>query len=510
MRNKELIKDISDECKKRGQNYSVFYHERWFKMIRNTIYSFNEGKCEKELLVLTGPRRVGKSTILFRILDEFKDSACYINIEDSDVRDLFNTGYSLKDLVITLYKETKRDIFLLDEITALKNGWADAVKELWDYMEKNSIKIFLIITGSVGILLSNNYSVIAGRNGYCKSGNHILTNPLIVLPKKFAEIIPSSFYRRGILPLKTDERIEYLIRLAQGDEKIIRKLNEALRFPVRNSINFGTSLKDDLNHYLNHYMQFGGFPQILNIITSPSEDPLEDVSKIAQDILNSIHKDAPLIGDEYEKAHTEKFLEAYARTANMSAMVDITKLERELKIQLNLSKNKTPKNLLTDLMSFFVDSHILVKANSYTKPTIVKFFLNDPALFWGLYYKKRIKEVTRVERGLLLEHVVCSHISRLGRDFQLEFYNDGEKDIDCIFELKGNKLLVQVKMSDREINKDLTNASEVIESLRTEEQQQGQTMRENYYAIAVVHNADSIIKTQDGTIIPAALFLSLI
>jgi hypothetical protein len=159
--------------------------------------------------------------------------------------------------------------------------------------------------------------------------------------------------------LKTDERIEYLIRLAQGDEKIIRKLNEALRSPVRNSINFGTSLKDALNHYLNHYMQFGGFPQILNIITSPSEDPLEDVSKIAQDILNSIHKDAPLIG--YRKVHTEKFLEAYARTANMSAMVDITKLERELKIQLNLSENKTPKNLLTDLMSFFVDSHILVK-----------------------------------------------------------------------------------------------------------------------------------------------------
>ncbi|NAY82415.1 MAG: AAA family ATPase [Thaumarchaeota archaeon] len=478
-------------------------------MIRNTIYSFNEGKCEKELLVLTGPRRVGKSTILFRILDEFKDSSCYINIEDSNVRNLFNTGYSLKDLVITLYKETKRNIFLLDEITKLKNEWADAVKELWDYMEKNSIKIFLIITGSVGILLSNNYSVIAGRSGYCKSGNHILTNPLIVLPKKFAEIIPYSFYRRGILPLKTDERIEYLIKLAQGDEKIIRKLNEVLRSFVLNSINYGTFSKI-LKDRLDHYMQFGGFPQILNIITSPSEDPLEDVSKIAQDILNSIHKDAPLIGDEYEKAHTEKFLEAYARTANMSAMVDITKLERELKIQLNLSENKTPKNLLTDLMSFFVDSHILVKANSYTKPTIVKLFLNDPALFWGLYYKKRIKKVTRVEQGLLLEHIVCSHISRLGQNFQLEFYNDGEKDIDCIFELKGNKLLVQVKMSDREINKDLTNASEVIESLRTEEQQQGQTMRENYYAIAAVHDADSIIKTQDGTIIPAALFLSLI
>ena len=506
MRNKELIKKISDECKKRGQNYSVFYHIRWFKMIRNTIYSFNEGKCEKELLVLTGPRRVGKSTILFRILDEFKDSSCYINIEDSNVRNLFNSGYSLKDLVITLYKETKRNIFLLDEITKLKNEWADAVKELWDYMEKNSIKIFLIITGSVGILLSNNYSVIAGRNGYCKSGNHILTNPLIVLPKKFAEIIPSSFYRRGILPLKTDERIEYLIKLAQGDEKIIRKLNEVLRFSIRNSINYGTFSKL-LKDHLDHYMRFGGFPQILNI-TSPSEDPLEDVSKIAQDILNSIHKDAPLIG--YKKVHTEKFLEAYARTADMSAMVDITKLERELKMQLNLSENKTPKNLLTDLMSFFVDSHILVKANSYTKPTIVKLFLNDPALFLGLYYKKRIDKVTRVEQGLLLEHVVCSHISRLGRDFQLEFYNDGEKDIDCIFELKGNKLLVQVKMSDKEINKDLTKASEVIESLRTEEQQQGQTMRENYYAIAVVHDADSIIKTQDGTIIPAALFLSLI
>ena len=109
-----------------------------------------------------------------------------------------------------------------------------------------------------------------------------------------------------------------------------------------------------------------------------------------------------------------------------------------------------------------------------------------------------------------MEHIVCSHISRLGRNFRLEFYNDGKIDIDCIFELKGNKLLVQVKMSDREINKDLTNASEVIELLRKQEHQQGQTIRKNYYAISVVHDADSIIKTKDGTIIPAAFFLSLI
>jgi len=494
LHNKELIKKISDECKNHGQSYSDFYHTRWFRMIRNTINSFNEGECEKELLVLTGPRRVGKSTILFKILDEFKDSACYINAENSEVRNLFNNGYSLKDLVITLYKETKRNIFLLDEITALKNVWDEAVKELWDYMEKNSIKIFLIITGSVGILISNNYSTIAGRSGYCKSGKHVLTNPLIILPKKFAERIPDYFYRQGPLPLKTDERIEYLIKLAQGDEKIIKVLDSR----GRNSY-----LKDLLDNYIG----VGGFPPILNTTLS-TEDPLEDVSKIAQDILNSIHKDAPLI--EFSKMYTKKFLEAYVIAANMSAMVDITKLERELKTQLNLSNNKTPLNLLSELISFFVDSHILVKANSYKSSTTVKLFLNDPALFWGLYYKKRIDKVTRVEEGLLLEHIVCSHISRLDRNIQLEFYNDGKIDIDCIFELKGNKLLVQVEMSDRDTNKDLKNALEVINLLRNQEQQQGQTMRENYYAISVIHDADSISKTQDGIIIPAALFLSLI
>jgi len=109
-----------------------------------------------------------------------------------------------------------------------------------------------------------------------------------------------------------------------------------------------------------------------------------------------------------------------------------------------------------------------------------------------------------------LEHIVCSHISRLGQNFQLEFYNDGKINIDCIFELKGNKLLIQVKMSDMKIKKDLTNASEVIELLREQEHQQGQTIHKNYYAISVVHDADSIIKTTDGTLIPATLFLSLI
>ena len=52
----KLLRKISNECAKTSQVVSEFYHGRWFKMIKRAVNSFQRGGCDKELLVLTGPR----------------------------------------------------------------------------------------------------------------------------------------------------------------------------------------------------------------------------------------------------------------------------------------------------------------------------------------------------------------------------------------------------------------------------------------------------------------------
>ena len=521
------LRKISDECAKTSQVVSEFYHGRWFNMIKRAINSFQRGECDKELLVLTGPRRVGKTTILFKLYDEFKRYACYINVEDSDVR-RYITTHSLKDLVIFLNKNTKRNIFMLDEITSLGQEWSRAVKELWDYLEKNNLRIFLIITGSAGILISNKYSDIAGRSGYCKSGEHTLSNPLVVLPKKFSELLGELPYKTPyglspIIPLKRRDRITTLIKITGADRSTIDGVNTTLK---RATITQKQQIP--LSNYMravfDDFLLRGGFPQLLQAQLS-TNNPYDDVYRIATNILDSIHKDAMLLN--LKDVETRNFLIAYKNVARMSTLIDIVKLENELKRLLNITNKRSDPNLVPKLIEFFRGAHILVEAVPLTidvdkdpqlNMNLKKLFLIDPSLFWAIYYNdidfnryETQKNYSMTLTGFLLEHTVCSHLIRLGRGIQLEFYNDGEIDIDCIFELQGNKIFLQVERSESEVEKDLERTADIIKKIKA----QDKNSLKNYYPVSVVYELDEI-RTYDlsdgqtGVAIPAHYFLSLI
>ncbi|QXJ27093.1 RuvB-like Holliday junction ATP-dependent DNA helicase [Saccharolobus shibatae B12] len=522
----KLFNKIMNECKNTGQIVSVFYHDRWFNMIKRAIESFQKGECNKDLLILTGPRRVGKTTILSKLNDEFKKYACYVNIEDSYIRKYIST-HSLKDLVVSLHEITGRNIFMLDEITSLEQDWSRAVKELWDYLEKNNLKIFIIITGSAGILISNKYSDIAGRSEHCKSGEHKLSNPLTILPKKFSELLPRKLYKspyfKSIIPLKKQERLEILIKIARAERSEIEYVNRILK-----GINIITqkqqkiSLSKYMRAVLDDFLLRGGFPQLLQARLSIN-NPHNDVYGIATNILDSIHKDAILLS--LKDVETKKFLLAYKNTAKISALIDITKLENELKRLLNTTNKKSDPNLISKLISFFEDAHILVKADplivdedTKSNTNLKKLFLIDPALFWALYYNdidfsrytKELGYSTTIV-GFLLEHTVCSHLIRLGRSIQLEFYNDGETDIDCIFELHGNKIFLQVERSENEVQKDLERTANIIQKIKEKDK----SGLKNYYPISVVYDLDEIRvynlpNGQIGVAIPTHYFLSLI
>lgn len=121
----------------------------------------------KEVVIITGPRRGGKSSLMKLICDDLikKDKVppsniLYLNFEDERFIE-FNTGdfAQIYELFLQINKPAGRLYFFLDEIQNV-NGWERWVNRLY---ENENIKIF--VTGSNASLLSSEISTaLTGRN----------------------------------------------------------------------------------------------------------------------------------------------------------------------------------------------------------------------------------------------------------------------------------------------------------------------------------------------------------
>ncbi|MFH1439489.1 MAG: ATP-binding protein [Candidatus Woesearchaeota archaeon] len=136
-----------------------------------------------EIVVVTGIRRSGKSTILYQLIkylisekDVNKLNTLYINFED----DSFYPYLDIKLLnqILEAYKKIinpKGKIYIIfDEIQKIE-GWEHFVRSLYD--RKENIKIF--VTGSSATLLSSEFSTLL-------TGRHLTVH---VYPLNFSEYL---------------------------------------------------------------------------------------------------------------------------------------------------------------------------------------------------------------------------------------------------------------------------------------------------------------------------------
>jgi len=121
----------------------------------------------KEVVMITGTRRGGKSSLMKLICDDLikkyqvsPSNLLYLNFEDERFIE-FNTGdfSQIYELYLQINKPTGRQYFFLDEIQNV-SGWERWVNRLY---ENENIKIF--ITGSNASLLRSEISTaLTGRN----------------------------------------------------------------------------------------------------------------------------------------------------------------------------------------------------------------------------------------------------------------------------------------------------------------------------------------------------------
>jgi len=160
---------------------------------------------QKEIIVISGVRRAGKSSLMRLIcrdiLDEQNvpaDNVLYLNFEDERFIEFTHRDFELlHETFMELYQPQGRQYFFLDEIQTIK-GWGRWINRIYEF---ENIKIF--ITGSNASLLAPEIATaLTGRN-----------RQITVYPFSFREFLSLKNYEVDAKDLYLRERKAKLINL---------------------------------------------------------------------------------------------------------------------------------------------------------------------------------------------------------------------------------------------------------------------------------------------------------
>jgi hypothetical protein len=250
---------------------------------RNLYPSLKEHFSKKQVTLLTGLRRTGKTTLVKQLIEEANTSnKIYLDFENSSNRGLFSAS-NYDDIIFELSRKgldfSKKVIIAIDEVQLLPEA-SSTIKYLYDTYD-----VKFIITGSSSYYLKNLYNEsLAGR-------------------KKIFELFPLDF-------------------------------GEYLHF---NQVKFTTFdfteskiLEGEYNRlsaYYNEYIRYGGFPEVvLSKKTADKEDILNDI------LSSYINIDVRVLS--YFRNEKSLYNLIRLMAASVGSKIDYTKISKILNLSL--------------------------------------------------------------------------------------------------------------------------------------------------------------------------------
>ncbi len=320
-----------------------------------------------KITVITGIRRCGKSTLLRQIAKTYEEYN-YINFEDERLLEFTYKDFN-KLLEAFLELQPKAKTFFFDEIQNIK-GWEKFARRLFTEQYK------LYITGSSANLLSSEIATsLTGRN--------------VII-----ELYPFSFK-------------EYL---------------KYKQFPLKDI--YTTKERAQISKYLEEYMTFGGFPEIIK-----SKD-YEELNQIYQDIIIKDLLVRLKIRDNKDFRELALYL-----LSNVSKKISYNNLKKLLEFS-NTSKVKNYIEALTEAYLFF-------NINKYD-PSIKKQIKNQKKIYCidqGLINAIAFK--FSKEEGRIIENTVFMELKRRKKEM---FYEEEKTECDFIIK-KGLKITEAIQVT---------------------------------------------------------------
>lgn len=118
----------------------------------------------KFIQVVTGPRQVGKTTLVLQLLKSPDFPGMYVSADNVATADNLWIEQQWETARLKIkQKEAKEFLLVIDEIQKIHN-WSEAVKQLWDADTRNKVALKVILLGSSRLLLQQGLTEsLAGR-----------------------------------------------------------------------------------------------------------------------------------------------------------------------------------------------------------------------------------------------------------------------------------------------------------------------------------------------------------
>lgn len=305
----------------------------------------------KYITVITGLRRTGKTTLVKKLLEDFKsDNKIYIDLERYDYRELFSEK-NYDNVIISLSSRNlnfkKKALIAIDEIQLAPNA-ISVIKYLYDNYD-----IKFIVTGSSSYYIKNLFAEsLAGRK-----------KVFVLNTLNFGEFL-------------NFKKIEYSSKTSLGNK-------------------FNASEYERLKKYYAEFISFGGFP---DVVLAKSKNEKRDVIK---DILNSyLRIDLKNISEIRDLSNVQTLLKMLASRA--ATRLDYSKISA-----LTGIARTSIYNYMDLLENTFVITRIKVTSTNSDREIVKapKIFLNDNGL---------LNELAQLSSGVQFENAVFNQLRVYG------------------------------------------------------------------------------------------------
>ncbi|MCJ7839572.1 ATP-binding protein [Lederbergia sp. NSJ-179] len=418
-------------------------------------------------IILSGPRRVGKTTIMYQMMDEVMTSSSpkqilYVSF-DHPMLKLCHIGEILEVFENNISNGNKELYLFFDEIQ-YASDWDTWLKTLYDQNPQYKI----VATGSASPIISTKMN---------ESGVGRWTQ--IKVPTlsfyEYIELIgiPKPLIPKGIKPTS----------LKQLGQKQLTELMVSLH---------------PLQKYFHHYLLIGGFPEV-----ALTQDISFAQKVIREDVVDKVLKrDIVSLFNVRNVSEFEKiFLYLCMTSSNIVVQETIAK---EVGVSRQTISNYL--ELLEQANLIYSSRPIDLKGKKVLKSK-PKIYLADPAIRNAVLMLGEEVMTDPLEMGIIIETAVYKHIHTFfySQHLDIGYYRDGktQKEIDIIVSFPIGRILIEVKYK----HNSTISEHEAIVEWANDPQTKGAivvTKKDDDYGITKHEAKTSIIR------IPAFAFLYLL
>lgn len=115
------------------------------------------GEAPSRIQVVSGPRQVGKTTVVRQVLEALDQPSHYASADDPSLRDSAWLEAQWEEGRRLARNRKRGAILAVDEIQKV-SGWAETVKRLWDEDRRSDLDLKVVLLGSAALLVQRGLS----------------------------------------------------------------------------------------------------------------------------------------------------------------------------------------------------------------------------------------------------------------------------------------------------------------------------------------------------------------